>query len=101
LQRLARGTAAATGERTGNLVTVNLGTGKGYSVLDKVAAFAQASGRPIPYVLAPRRPGDVAQCYADPTLAEKELGWSATKDQADMCRDHWRWQSQNPQGYDD
>ncbi len=101
LQRLARGTAALTGEATGNLVTVNLGTGKGYSVIEKLAAFSEAVGRPIPYVLAPRRPGDVAQCFADPTLAARELGWSATKDQRDMCQDHWRWQSKNPQGYED
>jgi len=101
LQRLARGTAAATDELTGNLVTVNLGTGKGYSVLDMVAAFSEAAGRPIPYQLAPRRAGDVAQCFADPRLAVQELGWSATKDQADMCQDHWRWQSKNPQGYED
>jgi len=101
LQRLARGTAAATGEATGNLVTVNLGTGKGYSVLEKVSAFAQASGRAIPYELSARRPGDVAQCFADPSLAEKELGWLASKDQQDMCRDHWNWQSRNPTGYED
>lgn len=101
LTRLARGTAAATGEATGNLVTVNLGTGKGYSVLEMVSAFAAAAGKPIPYELAPRRAGDVAQCYADPVLAATELGWHAEKDQTDMCRDHWHWQSRNPMGYGD
>ncbi|MEK6788567.1 MAG: UDP-glucose 4-epimerase GalE [Pseudomonadota bacterium] len=101
LARLERGTAATTGEATGNLVTVNLGTGKGYSVLEMVSAFATASGRPIPYELAPRRAGDVAQCYADPVLAATELGWQARKDQTDMCRDHWNWQSRNPMGYGD
>lgn len=99
LARLARGTAAGSGAATGNVVTVNLGTGRGYSVLDMVQAFAQASGRPIPYEIVARRPGDVAQCYAEPTLAAEELGWFAEKHQADMCRDHWRWQSKNPQGY--
>lgn len=101
LTRLARGTAAATGEATGNLVTVNLGTGKGYSVLQMVSAFAAAAGKPIPYELAARRAGDVAQCYADPVLAATELGWHAEKDQTDMCRDHWYWQSRNPMGYGD
>lgn len=100
LERLARGTAAETGEASGNLVTVNLGTGRGYSVLDMLRAFEAAAGRPVPYVLAPRRPGDVAQCYADPTLARRELGWVASRDQADMCRDHWHWQSRNPRGYE-
>ncbi len=100
LERLARGTAAEGGEATGNLVTVNLGTGHGYSVLDMLRAFEAAADRAIPHVIAPRRPGDVAQCYADPALAQRELGWRATRDQADMCRDHWRWQSRNPRGYD-
>lgn len=100
LERLARGTAAATGEATGNLVTVNLGTGQGYSVLDMLRAFAAAADRSIPHVFAERRPGDVAQCYADPALAETELGWCAVLDQADMCRDHWHWQSRNPHGYE-
>ena len=66
-----------------------------------VSAFAAASGRPIPYELAPRRAGDVAQCYADPVLAATELGWRAEKDQTNMCRDHWHWQSRNPMGYGD
>ena len=98
LDRLARGTTA-TGEAGGNLVTVNLGTGRGYSVLDMVHAFAAAAGRDIPHDLVARRPGDVAQCYADPAHAARELGWRAIRDQADMCRDHWRWQAANPAGY--
>ncbi len=100
LQRLERGTAVEGGEATGNLITVNLGTGRGYSVLDMLKAFEAASGRSIAHVMAPRRPGDVAQCYADPSLARRELGWQASRDQADMCRDHWRWQSRNPHGYE-
>ncbi len=79
--------------------TVNLGTGSGYSVLDMVAAFAQASGQPVPYQVAPRRPGDVAACYADPSKALKVLGWRAERDLETMCQDSWRWQSQNPRGY--
>jgi len=101
LQRLARGTAAATGEATGNLVTVNLGTGNGYSVLDMVKAFEAAAGKQIPYELVDRRAGDVAQCYAETALAAIELGWRAERNQADMCCDHWRWQSRNPHGYED
>jgi UDP-glucose 4-epimerase len=80
-------------------VAINLGTGVGYSVLDVVKAFEDASGRRVPYRLSPRRPGDVAACYADPTLAERLLGWKAQRNLAAMCRDHWRWQEQNPQGY--
>jgi UDP-glucose 4-epimerase len=80
-------------------VAINLGTGVGYSVLDVVKAFEDASGRRVPYRLSPRRPGDVAACYADPTLAERLLGWKAQRNLAAMCRDHWRWQKQNPQGY--
>ena len=79
--------------------TVNLGTGRGYSVLDVVRAFEAASDKPVPYKIAPRRAGDVAQCYADPALAERLLGWSATHTLADMCADAWRWQSNNPKGY--
>jgi len=78
---------------------VNLGTGTGYSVLDMVHAFEQTSGRPVPYRLSPRRPGDVAACYADPTLARELLGWRAQRDLATMCRDTWRWQEANPGGY--
>lgn len=80
-------------------VEVNLGTGRGYSVLEVVKAFEQASGKRVPLSLAPRRAGDVAACYADPEMAEKVLGWRAERDINAMCADHWRWQSQNPQGY--
>jgi UDP-glucose 4-epimerase len=74
------------------VLTVNLGTGHGYSVLDMVKAFSRATGRDVPYKLAPRRPGDVAQCYADPEQAHQMLGWRATRGIEDMCRDAWRWQ---------
>ncbi len=78
---------------------VNLGTGVGYSVLDIVGAFESASERSVPYQLSPRRAGDVAACYADPRLAAQLLGWRAERDLAAMCKDHWRWQKHNPQGY--
>ena len=78
---------------------VNLGTGNGYSVLDVVKAFEEASGQAVPYRISPRRPGDVAACYADPSHAERFLGWKAQFDLAAMCRDHWNWQKQNPEGY--
>jgi UDP-glucose 4-epimerase len=81
-------------------LTVNLGTGRGYSVLDVVKAYAAASGRAVPYQVVPRRPGDVAACYADPARAEQLLGWRARHDLARMCADSWRWQSNNPQGFD-
>ena len=81
------------------LLTVNLGTGIGYSVLDVVKAFAAASGKEIPYQLQPRRAGDVAACFADSTKASQLLGWSCEHDLAQMCQDSWRWQSMNPQGY--
>lgn len=77
----------------------NLGTGKGYSVLDMAKAFEKAAGKPIPYKIAGRRVGDIASCYADATLAEKELGWKAKLDLAKMCEDLWRWQSNNPNGF--
>jgi UDP-glucose 4-epimerase len=80
-------------------VTVNLGTGTGYSVLDMVRAFEQASGKPVPYQISPRRPGDIASCYADPASAAELLGWRAERDLRAMCEDAWRWQSQNPQGF--
>jgi UDP-glucose 4-epimerase len=79
--------------------TVNLGSGQGHSVLETVRAFEQASGRSVPYTIAARRPGDIAACYADPSLAQALLGWRAEKTLANMCLDHWRWQSQNPDGY--
>ncbi|MDP3650217.1 MAG: UDP-glucose 4-epimerase GalE [Rhodoferax sp.] len=78
---------------------INLGTGTGYSVLDMVAAFEEASGRPVPYQIAPRRAGDIASCYADPTLAFQLLGWRAERNLAAMCADAWRWQQANPTGY--
>lgn len=80
--------------------TYNLGTGRGYSVLEVVAAFERASGRPVPYRIAPRRAGDIAACYADPGLAEKALGWRAELSLEAMVADAWRWQSQNPNGYE-
>ena len=80
--------------------TVNLGTGRGCSVLEVVAAYAAASGREIPYEVAPRRAGDVAACWADPALAQELLGWRAEHDLSHMCADSWRWQSMNPRGYE-
>ena len=79
----------------------NLGTGIGYSVLDLVKAFEAANNVTVPYVISPRRPGDIATCYSDPSKAEKVLGWKAQFGVEDMCRDSWRWQSKNPQGYED
>jgi UDP-glucose 4-epimerase len=81
------------------LLTVNLGTGKGYSVLDMVKAFETASGKPIPYKIGLRRAGDVASCYAEPALASKLLDWRAVRGLDAMCKDSWRWQSANPTGY--
>lgn len=81
------------------LVTYNLGTGKGYSVLDLVKAFEKASGVEIPYKIVGRRAGDIAMCYADATKAQKELGWTAKYDVDKMCKDSWNWQSKNPNGY--
>ena len=78
---------------------INLGTGQGYSVLEMVKAAEAASGRPVPYRIAPRRPGDIATCYAQPALAERLLGWRAARGLEQMCADAWRWQSANPQGY--
>ncbi len=83
----------------GKSLTVNLGTGRGNSVLEVVRAFEAAIGRPVPYQLVDRRPGDVAQCYADPALAQETLGWRATRTLDHMCVDAWRWQSGNPNGY--
>jgi UDP-glucose 4-epimerase len=80
-------------------LTVNLGTGTGYSVLDVVRSFEAATGKTIPYEFAPRRPGDVACCYADPARARELLGWRATRGLDVMCEDGWRWQSMNPNGY--
>ena len=77
----------------------NLGTGNGYSVLDVVKAFHEASGKDIPYAIKERRPGDIATCYADATKAKNEIGWSAKYNIEDMCKDSWNWQSKNPNGY--
>ena len=93
--------ALAALEKSPGLLTVNLGTGCGYSVLDVIAAFSRACGRDIPYKVVPRRAGDVAMCYADPSAAKKLLGWSAARGLDEMCRDSWRWQSENPNGYDE
>ncbi|MBM3117230.1 UDP-glucose 4-epimerase GalE [Jeongeupia naejangsanensis] len=100
---LARGHVKALQKLATNpgLVTVNLGTGVGYSVLDMVKAFEAASGKRVPYKLVARRPGDIAACYADPASAREQLGWVAEKTLQDMCNDGWRWQSQNPNGYGD
>ena len=81
------------------LIAVNLGTGHGRSVLELVAAFESASGRSIPWKVVERRPGDVASCYADASLAKTLLGWTSTRDVRQMCADAWRWQRQNPEGY--
>jgi UDP-glucose 4-epimerase len=81
-------------------ITCNLGTGLGYSVLQMVAAFERTTGRKVPYKLVERRPGDVAACYADPSLAEELMGWRATRNLDDMCRDHGRWQFDNPNGFE-
>lgn len=101
VEDLAEGHVAALRallDRPGSL-TVNLGTGRGCSVLEVVAAYARASGRAVPYKVVPRRPGDVAACWADPTLARELLGWQARHDLARMCEDSWRWQSMNPNGF--
>ena len=81
------------------VVTYNLGTGQGYSVLEIIKAFEKASGKEVPYKVVDRRPGDIAACYADPTLATNELGWTAEAGIEEMCADGWRWQSSNPNGY--
>jgi len=98
---LAQGHVAALGflEREQRSITANLGTGRGYSVLEVVRAFEGASGKTIDLEFHPRRPGDVAQSFADASLAANELGWRARLTIDQMCRDAWRWQSQNPQGY--
>ena len=88
-------------EGSEGLFIYNLGTGKGYSVLDVVKAFEKASGVKIPYKIGPRRDGDISTCYSDPSKAYKELGWKAERDIEEMCEDSWRWQKQNPNGYPD
>jgi UDP-glucose 4-epimerase len=98
---LARGHLAALDKLAGHpgVITHNLGTGRGYSVLEVVRAFEQASDRPVPYWIGDRRPGDIAACYADPTRASVELGWRAERGLEQMCRDSWRWQRANPEGF--
>ena len=88
-------------ENNCGLAIYNLGTGQGYSVLDLVKAFEEANGIKVPYVIKPRRPGDIATCYSDPSKAERELGWKAQYGIVDMCRDAWRWQKNNPNGFED
>ena len=80
-------------------MTINLGTGRGYSVLEMIQAFEEASGKEVPYKIAPRRAGDIATCFADPSYAKEILGWVATRGIDEMCADSWRWQSNNPNGY--
>lgn len=100
---LARGHVKALKkiEEKAGLNIYNLGTGNGYSVLDIVKNFEKANGVKIPYAIKPRRPGDIATCYADPAKAEKELGWKAEFGILEMCRDSWKWQSNNPNGYEE
>jgi UDP-glucose 4-epimerase len=99
---LARGHLDAIKKLSDNpgLLMCNLGTGRGYSVLEMVAAFKKASGREIPFEITARRPGDIAVCYADPTHARQVLGWQARFGVEEMCRDHWHWQEMNPHGYE-
>jgi len=82
------------------VVTYNLGTGNGYSVIDLIRSFERACGKPIPYKISGRRQGDIAACWADPSKAKQELGWKAEKNLDDMCKDSWRWQNTNPNGYE-
>ena len=98
---LARGHVCAIKklETKCGLFICNLGTGHGYSVLDVIHAFEKACGKKIPYVIDPRRPGDIAECYADPSKAKRELGWEAEYGIEEMCADSWNWQQKNPDGY--
>ncbi len=100
---LAKGHLAALGKLKDKpgVVVYNLGTGRGYSVLEVIKAFSEACGHEIPYRIEPRRAGDLAFVYSDPSKAERELGWKAQYDIADMCRDSWNWQSKNPNGYNE
>jgi UDP-glucose 4-epimerase len=100
---LARGhvKALAAIEKGCGAAVYNLGTGRGCSVLEIVRAFEEATGVPVPYVIAPRRPGDIAACWSDPGKAERELGWKAELGLKEMCRDSWNWQKNNPDGYGD
>lgn len=98
---LAEGHLAALAHIASNqgLLTINLGTGTGYSVIELIEAFKAATGRDVPYRIVERRPADIAESYADPSLAEKLTNWRATRSLEDMCQDFWRWQSTNPHGY--
>jgi len=98
---LARGHVKALGRLalSSGVAIYNLGTGRGYSVLEMVSTFAKVNNREVPYQIVGRRPGDIAECYADPTKAAKELGWTAHFGLHEMCEDTWRWQKQNPKGY--
>jgi UDP-glucose 4-epimerase len=98
---LARGHVKAVQklQETPRLLTINLGTGQGYSVLEMIKAFEAASGRKVPYQIVERRAGDVATCYADPSYARDVLDWEAERNLQQMCEDTWRWQSMNPNGY--
>lgn len=100
---LAIGHVKALSAIEGNcgLEIFNLGTGQGYSVLDVVKAFEEANGVKVPYVIKPRRPGDIATCYSDPTKAKEVLGWEAQYNLVDMCRDSWNWQKNNPNGFEE
>ena len=99
VEDLARGHIAALEKLSPGCGVCNLGAGRGYSVLEVVAAFARASGRDIPYDIVDRRPGDIAECFADTTLSRDALGWVARHDMDAMVADHWRWQNHNPAGY--
>ncbi|MDH6278663.1 UDP-glucose 4-epimerase [Aurantimicrobium minutum] len=96
---VAEGHVAALGVSEPGFHAINLGTGQGTTVFELLTAFEAVVGSPIPYAVTPRRPGDIAECYADTSLAKKLLGWSSTRDISKACADAWRWQSQNPQGY--
>lgn len=100
---LALGHLKAVEKKTGEqgVHIYNLGTGNGYSVLQVISAFEKACGKKLPYQIDPRRPGDIAECWADASKAAKELGWKAEREIAEMCEDSWRWQSTNPNGYND
>lgn len=100
---LAQGHVAAVRKLAQNcgLFTCNLGTGKGYSVLEVLHAYEKACGKSLPYVVEARHPGDIAECWADPTKAFKELGWKAERGIEEMCDSSWKWQMMNPNGYND
>jgi UDP-glucose 4-epimerase len=96
---LAKGHVAALQHIKPGTEVYNIGTGKGVSVLELIAAFSEACGKKIPYKISPRRPGDIASCYASADKAERQLGWKAEKTIDNACLDSWRWQSQNPNGF--